>query len=814
VTRGVPGAVARAPGTAATSLTVAGPIVCAGAVAVAATGAPTGQALGRGLLELLAIGVPMAAGIYALRAPATARFGVALVVCSLAWSLTALAEASGSVPYTVGRLATWLVPPCIYYLLLVFPEGRLTARFERALCAAIVALAVLLFFGSAFFVAAYPAHTPWATCDADCPANALFVLDREPAVMGDVVVPLREWLLCAVLVGLVVSMIRRRRAASPLRRRTMGPVVAAGSALAVCQIAFYATRGAGAPAAVVETLGAVWGLCLVAVAGAFLFALFRRRLQLAEVLTRLGGAVRREADPARLRDGLAAALGDPTLELVVLDEASQRRRDSAGREVAWPPQPSPGRAVTAVAADGPGPPVALIHDIALRDDEELLRAVSTLVLGRWRHEQAAAGLGRATAELAELRVRITETADLERARIERDLHDGAQQRLIALRIRLALAEETLHEDPAAGAEAVRALGIEAERALEDLRAYAMGVFPATLREQGLDGALQALARDAPIPVHVTAAGVTRHPLEIESAVYFATVEAIQNAMKHAPTTTGVWVDLTEDDALRFEVRDDGPGFTLDGAAKRGLRNMRDRIEAIGGRLSIHTAPGRGTRVSGVVWPARETPEWPADRRGGESPIPELPLYERLLPAVASSVTRVRAELNDALTQWGVAPERLSDVALLITEAATNVVVHAYSAIAPGPLYATAVLRGHTLVVSVVDCGSGTLARPGRPGAGLGFSLMTGLADDLRIRSDLIEGGTAVQAAFDHVIGAAPAEPAAAPEEAPASADVLQEYVRLLAATHVGDVDGDSAAVVAQARQTLARVRRDQRARRP
>src|SRR6185436_4590844 len=158
-----------------------------------------------------------------------------------------------------------------------------------------------------------------------CPANALFVLDREPAVMGDVVVPLREWLLCAVLVGLVVSMIRRRRAASPLRRRTMGPVVAAGSALAVCQIAFYATRGAGAPAAVVETLGAVWGLCLVAVAGAFLFALFWRRLQLAEVLTRLGGAVRREADPARLRDGLAAALGDPTLELVVLDETSQRR---------------------------------------------------------------------------------------------------------------------------------------------------------------------------------------------------------------------------------------------------------------------------------------------------------------------------------------------------------------------------------------------------------------------------------------------------------------------------------------------------------
>src|SRR3954451_2210649 len=318
----------RAPGTVVAWLTVVAPGVGVGVVALAAAPARAARALGRGLLELLVVGVPMAAGLYALRGPATARFGAALILFSLAWSLTALAEQPASVPYTIGRLVAFLVPPCVYYLLLVFPQGRVAAGFDRALFAAILALAALFFVGSSFFVGAFPVHTPWATCDTDCPANALFLLDHEPAAVRDVVIPLREWLLCAVLVGLVLSMVGRRRAASPLRRRIMGPVVAAGTAMAVCQIAFYAARQGDAPGAVVETLGTAWGLCIVGVAGAFLLALFQRRLALAEVLPRLGGALRGEPEPARLREGLAAALGDPTLELVMRDEETQRWHDS------------------------------------------------------------------------------------------------------------------------------------------------------------------------------------------------------------------------------------------------------------------------------------------------------------------------------------------------------------------------------------------------------------------------------------------------------------------------------------------------------
>src|SRR6476661_3092123 len=140
-----------------------------------------------------------------------------------------------------------------------------------------------------------------------------------------------------------------------------------------------------------------------------------------------------------------------------------------------------------------------------------------MVLATWRHERLTADLGRAMTELDESRRRIAEAADLERARIERDLHDGAQQRLIALRIRVTLAEELLKTDPGAGVRAVRELGVEAERALDELRSLAHGVYPSMLTDRGLPDALRSLAVHAPLPVRVAADGISRHPIEIESA---------------------------------------------------------------------------------------------------------------------------------------------------------------------------------------------------------------------------------------------------------------------------------------------------------
>ena len=267
----------------------------------------------------------------------------------------------------------------------------------------------------------------------------------------------------------------------------------------------------------------------------------------------------------------------------------------------WPPDLAPDQAISTVGVDGAQPDVAIEHDVALLDDSELLGGVSGMVLAGSRHERLTADLGRAMTDLEESRRRIAEAADLERARIERNLHDGAQQRLVSLRIRLGLAEERLKTDPGAGTQLAKELGFEAEAALDELRALARGVYPPVLTDRGVPDALRSVAMLVPLPVYLIEGGVTRHPIEIESAAYFTCVEAVQNALKHAHGATGIWIKLSQAPKwLHFEVRDNGPGFQTDGAHGRGLRNMRDRIEAVGGQVSIESEPGHGTRVTGTI----------------------------------------------------------------------------------------------------------------------------------------------------------------------------------------------------------------------
>jgi signal transduction histidine kinase len=579
---------------------LAGALVCVGSVAMAVAGAPGDEAFGRGLLQLLIVGGPIAVGLYSLREPVNKSFGVALLGIGFAWSLTALAESALSVPHTIGRLATWLIFPCVVYLLLAFRHGRIERGLDRAVFVGVVGVMLFLFFGTAPFVQAFPPKTLWSTCTTDCSANALFVLDAQPEFMTQVVL-VREWLIELLWLGLFYSMFRRWRTASPLQRRAMGPAFIAGTLLGVSHYAHITSRQLGAPADTVIALSSVWTFGIVAVCAAFLFGLVRRRMLLAGALGGLGAAVRVSDDRVHMRDALRTALDDATTDLLFRDPGSDGWRDARGRAGRWPQEPAPDRAVTAIDTGDDREDVALVHDVALLDDPELLDGVSGMVLASWRHERLTADLGRAMTDLDESRRRIAEAADLERARIERDLHDGAQQRLIALRIRLGVAEELLTSNPGAGAHAVRELGFEAQRALDELRSLAHGVYPPLLTDRGLPDALHSVAAQAPMPVPVVAVGVSRHPIEIESAVYFTCVEALQNAVNHAGGATGVWIRLNQTStSLRFEVRDDGPGFTLADHDGRGLRNMHDRIEAIGGELTVETHPGRGTRVIGSI----------------------------------------------------------------------------------------------------------------------------------------------------------------------------------------------------------------------
>jgi signal transduction histidine kinase len=197
--------------------------------------------------------------------------------------------------------------------------------------------------------------------------------------------------------------------------------------------------------------------------------------------------------------------------------------------------------------------------------------------------------------LRDARQRIIAAADAERRRIERDLHDGAQQRLITLCLTLGLVEQRIHSDPDGAAELVAMAREEATLAVKELRELARGIHPAVLSDHGLGPALEALASRAPVPVEIS--GVPAEPLaqSVEAAAYFVTAEALTNVAKHA-RARGAWVRLdVEDERLRLQIRDDGVGgANPDG---NGLHGLRDRVDALDGQLDIDSPPGGGTAVT-------------------------------------------------------------------------------------------------------------------------------------------------------------------------------------------------------------------------
>src|ERR687898_255793 len=333
-----------------TRLAAAGVLVTVGAVALAAAGSSGDAAFGRGLLEALIVGVPIAAGLYALRAPINASFGVALLAIGFAWSLTALTESSLSVLYTIGRLSTWLTFPCVVYLLLAFPDGRVDRGLDRGLLVVLVVIVAFLFFGTAPLVQAFPPKTLWGTCTTDCPANAVFLLDAQPALLTKLIY-VREWLVELLWLGVFFSMYRRWRSASALQRRAVGPAFIAGVVLGVSHYAHITARQLGVEADTVIALSSVWTFCIVAVCAGFLGGLVWRRMLLAQALARLGVALRASDDHVDKRDALAAALRDSSAQLLFRDPESDAWRDERGCAVEWPPDLPAGRAVMNVGVD-------------------------------------------------------------------------------------------------------------------------------------------------------------------------------------------------------------------------------------------------------------------------------------------------------------------------------------------------------------------------------------------------------------------------------------------------------------------------------
>ena len=335
-------------------------------------------------------------------------------------------------------------------------------------------------------------------------------------------------------------------------------------------------------------------------------------LDAAEVWTGSGGVLERVAsDPDA---GGANLILTPAEQAVVVGAGV---RGEAWLRL-WLPQVLEGRAaeVRAVPIARTGELLGLIvvEGAVTEDGEQVLVALARQV-GLALHnvrlgsalEASHDELRRQADELRASRARVVAAADAERRRIERDLHDGAQQHLVALALNLRLARELADSDPAQARAVLEELAGDVQDALQEFRDLAHGIYPPLLVERGLGEGLRSVAARAPVPVRFELEGLGRYPPEVETTVYFCCLEALQNAGKHAGAGAGATVRVWEDDdGLLFEVADDGAGFDP-GEQPRGsgLENMSDRLGALGGHLSLASSPG-GTRVAGAV-PFSRTP---------------------------------------------------------------------------------------------------------------------------------------------------------------------------------------------------------------
>jgi signal transduction histidine kinase len=302
--------------------------------------------------------------------------------------------------------------------------------------------------------------------------------------------------------------------------------------------------------------------------------------------------------PGRLERAFAEAFRDPDVR-IVFPAGDEGWTDALGRALRAPPAGS-GRALTPIS-DGERTVAALIHDEALKLEPTVLRAGTAIAGTALGSRRLVAEADTALRELRRSRTRIASAADRERRRIERDLHDGAQQRLVALRIELELAEDLIRRDPERGVQRVHALEHDVDEAIDELRSLAHGIYPPVLADRGLPEALRTVAARTTVPVTVTAHDVGRYSEIVESAVYFCVLEALQNVVKHAAGVHRVRIALDGSGGqLAFSVRDDGLGMPATGEPGQGLANMRERMATVGGALSITSAPRVGTTVQGTV----------------------------------------------------------------------------------------------------------------------------------------------------------------------------------------------------------------------
>jgi signal transduction histidine kinase len=524
------------------------------------------------------------------------RFGRALLIAGFFWSLSALTASHASLAYSVGHVSQWLAELAAAYLLLSYPSGRLRSGTARRLFVGAALLAGLLFLPT-MLVGQFPSPSPWSTCSTTCPQNAFSLRDSTPAVVSHLVLPVREVLLVVLFAAIAVAVMRRARNARPLLGQFYAPL----ALVAIVQVGVFAVyfplRAAAPSSTVVSVVSWIFVLSIPAIGLVCGAGRLDRRVQTATALERMARRLTDNAGAADVRLALALALKDPSLRIL---------HSFPGDSVAWvdesglPTEPAdadPAQSVTHIASGSWR--IAIIHDGSLADS--LVHTTGSYALAKLETSRLTDELRNSLQDLAESRAsRLTAEQDA-RQKIERDLHDGAQQRLVALRVKLGLAASRLADRDPAGAEMLHALEADVDATIDEVRALARGIYPPQLARTGLRDALRSASRGAGLPTTVRAEGLGRYGADIETTVYFACSEALQNAVKHGRDATGVTISVWQNDELHFEVRDDGVGFDLPTTPYgTGLSNLTDRLSAVGGTVTIQTAPGHGTALSGRI----------------------------------------------------------------------------------------------------------------------------------------------------------------------------------------------------------------------
>jgi signal transduction histidine kinase len=466
----------------------------------------------------------------------------------------------------------------ILQMALSFPGGRLTRAARITVGAA----------WTAWFIGAIAIALDMRSerCPA-CPPNPIPFADQD---ISDVIYAVREPLELAVWTATVVILIQRWRTASEPGRRALNPMLWGTLQYAILTV-LLVPLGFGLNDGRPDKPG-FWSFVLIAVG--VLIGMLRTRQHhsaVADLMVKL----RAQPGPEELRALLARTLGDPSLELAYWLPDRREYVDAAGS-----PKPlteDDGRRVSVLRDDSEEPLAALVYDPALLEDPKLLEAVSAAAQFALENSRLQAELRARLHDVRESRARLVTATDAERRRIERNLHDGAQQTLLGLRLAVRLARNRTG-DPQALDTLLADIDEELQNAVEELRALARGVHPPILSEEGLEPALAALARHAAISTEVRCDCPERLPVPVETAAYYVAAEALANVHKHAHAGRArIDVALADGRAV-IEVSDDGCG----GADPQGsgLRGLRDRVEAVDGTLDVLSTPTTGTRIRAEI----------------------------------------------------------------------------------------------------------------------------------------------------------------------------------------------------------------------